>query len=439
MNEFAAADAIAVVGLGFGDEGKGATVDWLAAQLPRVSRVVRFNGGAQAAHNVVTPDGTHHTFSQFGSATLLGVPTYLAAPMLVEPVMLAAEADQLARLGVADPLALLTIHPDALVTTAIHVAANRAREDARGDGRHGSCGKGIGETRWYDLASRAKLVGGQALGNLAAPAGVVTPAIRVRDCLDRGRLIRLLDGMARAYQPLTGGHGHPAVEDLAGLLVEFARAVPVRGDDALAEALQDGTVVLEGAQGVLLDESRGFHPHTTWSDCLPDAARNLLAPFRVRPFVVGVTRTYQTRHGAGPLPTEDAGLTLPERHNGAGHYQGAWRVGHLDLTLARYAAGVCGGLDALAVTHLDAEPVGLVDGYQVEGAHVPDLPLGAPGDLVHQERLTGLLNRASVAPQAASGEQRLAALTRAFGAPVLVTSDGPNRSDRCRRASETWR
>ena len=84
-------DAIIVVGLGFGDEAKGATVDFLCAQ-DDVAGVVRFNGGAQAAHNVVA-DGRHHTFRQFGSGTLSGVPTFLSRYCLVEPIGLAGEAE----------------------------------------------------------------------------------------------------------------------------------------------------------------------------------------------------------------------------------------------------------------------------------------------------------------------------------------------------------
>lgn len=81
--------------------------------------------------------------------------------------------------------------------------------------------------------------------------------------------------------------------------------------------------------------------------------------------MLGVTRTYQTRHGAGPLPTEDAGVLVrfPERHNGYGEYQGGWRAGHLDTVLLRYAVAACGGVDGLAVTHLDARDLKAATSY----------------------------------------------------------------------------
>ncbi|NUP38314.1 MAG: adenylosuccinate synthetase, partial [Streptomyces sp.] len=139
-----------VVDLGFGDAGKGATVDRLC-RGGGVTAVVRFNGGAQAAHNVVTPDGRHHTFAQFGSGTLHGVPTHLSRFTVVDPLALAAEADHLRGLGVPDPYGLLTVDREAPLATPYHAAANRLREQARGAARHGSCGMGVGEAARYAL------------------------------------------------------------------------------------------------------------------------------------------------------------------------------------------------------------------------------------------------------------------------------------------------
>ena len=88
----------AVVGLGFGDEGKGSIVDHLCA-TEDVDYVVRFNGGTQTAHNVVLPDGTHHTFSQYGSGSLRGVRTILSRFMMVEPMGFLAETEALESFG----------------------------------------------------------------------------------------------------------------------------------------------------------------------------------------------------------------------------------------------------------------------------------------------------------------------------------------------------
>ncbi|NUT48150.1 MAG: adenylosuccinate synthetase [Saccharothrix sp.] len=387
---------VIVVGLGFGDEGKGAVVDALCHDRP-VTAVVRFNGGAQAAHNVVA-GGRHHTFSQFGSGTLAGVPTHLSRHVLVEPIALAGEARELDALGVADPLRLLSVDADALLTTPVHVAANRAREDARGSARHGSCGKGIGETVWYGLLADRGARRGQVVEEQEV-IGEPGPPPRVGDCAEPAVLRRKLDALARFYEPLVGAG--PSVDDLVSLYRDFAGAVRVTTGDEVGRLADRGRLVFEGAQGVLLDQRHGFHPHTTWSTVTPDNARALLG--RRHATVLGVTRTYQTRHGAGPLPTEDARVLarFPERHNGVGRYQGAWRAGHLDAVLLRYAVDACGGVDGLAVTHLDADDLRVVTAH---GAPPADLP-----DPVRW-------------------------LEDHLGVPVVVTGAGPDRADYAVRA-----
>ncbi len=426
-----AADSdVIVVGLGFGDEGKGATVDWLCAQ--GAASVVRFNGGAQAAHNVIA-DGRHHTFRQFGSGTLAGVPTYLAATMLVEPIALAAEAEALSDLGVDSPLSTVTIHPAALLTTPVHAAANRTREDARGAGRHGSCGLGIGETTWYDLATRAEVRAGQQLENFVAPSAATDTAIRVRDCLDRPTLIRKLDALAAFYRPLldAGSHGHPDVEELVEVYAEFAGAVRIADERQLAAAA--GRLIYEGAQGVLLDERRGLHPYTTWSRTTPTNARSIGQALGRPAGTLGVLRTYQTRHGAGPLAGEDADLrpVRPERHNATGVYQGDWRVGHLDPIALRYAAAACGRVDGLALTHLDqVDGAQYVSGYDHAGHRVERLPLGA--DLHHQQRLTRVVQTSAVslADLPAEPGELTAVVADLIGVPAVLTADGPDRKNR---------
>ncbi|MEU6828248.1 adenylosuccinate synthetase [Nocardia beijingensis] len=407
---------IIVVDLGFGDAGKGATVDWLCASESGfdVSAVVRFNGGAQAAHNVVA-EGRHHTFAQFGSGTFAGVPTLLSRHMLVEPIALAAEARELAALGVRDPLSLLRIDGRALLTTPIHIAANRAREDARGSARHGSCGRGIGETAEYALAH-------------AAPT--------VSDCLRPLVLRRKLRAMAAHYGPLIGSseHRYEPIDDLVDMYREFAAAVRIVGDEQLARFARRGTVVFEGAQGVLLDEWRGFHPHTTWSTVEPRNARAMLAGIGASGYVLGVTRTYQTRHGAGPFPTEASGLALTEPHNTAGRYQGEFRLGHLDTMLLRYAIDVSGGIDGLVVNHLDvAGRRYAATRYTVDGVALDAVPIGRWQDLDHQRELTRLLTRADPV-LAEMPDDPVPWLARTLGVPIVLTADGPGRHHRTRMA-----
>ncbi|MBO2459582.1 adenylosuccinate synthetase [Actinomadura violacea] len=402
-----------VVDLGFGDAGKGTVVDHLCRTSP-VTAVVRFNGGAQAAHNVVTDDGRHHTFAQFGSGTFRpGVRTHLSRFMLVDPLALAAEADHLRRLGVGDALDRLTVDRDALLTTPYHRAANRARERARGAARHGSCGMGIGETASY------------ALGQDDAP--------RAGDCLSPARLHRRLTALHDWYRTMfPDGEDVPDVTACADAFTAFAGRVRIVGGGHLHGLLRSGDVVFEGAQGVLLDEWHGFHPYTTWSTTTFANAETLLDEAGAAAARLGVLRTYATRHGPGPFVTEDAALTaaLPEPHNGTGPWQGAFRAGHLDAVALRYALEVTGGVDGLAVTHLDvagARPdLRVCHAYETSDGRLDRLPPGG-GDLARQAALTRRL--ASARPvYAPLGPRPAETIEGALGTPVVLTSHGPAAS-----------
>ncbi|MEU8238584.1 adenylosuccinate synthetase [Actinoplanes missouriensis] len=389
---------IAVVDLGYGDAGKGTVVDALCAASPRRA-VLRFNGGAQAAHNVITENGRHHTFAQFGSGTLRGVPTHLTRFMIVDPLALAGEAKAL-----GNPFHLLTVDGDALLATPWHRAANRRREVARGDARHGSCGMGVGETMGY------------ALTHADAP--------RVADVLSPARLRRRLAAVAAAL-PCPD----IVLDDVIDAFTAFGDAVRIVGGEHTARLLDEGPCVFEGAQGVLLDEWRGWHPYTTWSTTTFDNVTELCGSFRR----LGVVRAYTTRHGAGPFVTEAPELDLPEAHNGADAWQGAFRVGHFDAVAHRYAMEVAGGADALAITHLDAPErcpeLGVCTAYR-EGSAIRDrIEPGPHRDLAHQERLTERLSHAT--PAATYRPENWAReISELLGAPIAIASHGPRSSDK---------
>ncbi|MFI6574735.1 adenylosuccinate synthetase [Nocardiopsis sp. NPDC050513] len=419
-----------VVDLGFGDAGKGVTVDLLCARR-RFGAVVRANGGAQAAHNVVAPDGRHHTFAQFGAGTLAPdspVPTHLSRFVVVDPFALAAEAGHLVSLGVRDPFALLTVDRRALISTPWHQAVNRVRERARGAARHGSCGMGVGETMAYALAHPEDA---PTVGDCADPARL------------RGKLVRLA-----AYLAEHAGRGEdfPDVEECLPAYRAFAERVRLVDERYLPGLLAASPVVFEGAQGVLLDEWHGFPPHTTWSTTTTANPLTLMAEAGQEGGArrIGVVRTYTTRHGAGPLVTEDPvlGAALPERHNGTHPWQGGFRVGHLDLVAHRYALEATGGVDALVVTHADAPDriraaTGAAPrwctGYAgADGSPLRIAPAAVP-DLERQERVTAALLAARPVLEAMPVEPA-AAIGDALGVPVEAVFSGPTRED----ARTTW-
>src|SRR6266511_1137951 len=403
---------VIVVDLGYGDAGKGTVVDWLCATRA-VHTVVRFNGGAQAGHNVVRPDGRQHTFAQFGSGTFhAGVRTHLSRHVVVDPLALVVEADHLAAVGVPDALARLTVDRDALLATPYHRAANRARETARGVDRHGSCGLGVGETMAYALAHPAD-------------------APRVGDCAAPRLLCHRLALLRTRLSDVAGGPDRlPPIDDVVAAFRGFADQVSiVDGRVVLRSAVRAGPVVFEGAQGVLLDEWHSFHPYTTWSTTTFTNAVQLLAEAGASGSRLGVLRTFTTRHGPGPLVTEDPTLLLTDRYNPTNPWQGGFRVGHFDAVAHRYALAVAGGVDGLALTHLDTAArrpgLRLCDRYDREVGLSP----GPAGDLDRQERLTRRLLAARPV-YAGSATDWVAAVEQYLSAPVVLTSWGPTASDK---------
>ncbi len=338
--------AVIVQGLGFGDEGKGATVDFLAREL-RADLVVRYCGGSQAGHNVVLPDGRRHAFAQFGAGTLAGAATYLGEQMVINPPAMHNEARHLLEITGDDPFLKLLIHPRALVSTAYHQQLNRLREVARGAARHGSCGHGIGETRSYWLKHGQDAIFAADLKDRQTLAGKLE-LLRQRALLEAQDLVERIPEDQRWRLEL--------LMEPAGQIARqlWQMAAPLQFQAVVPEYT---TAIFEGAQGVLLDEWRGFHPYTTWSTVTLQHALAMVEESQAEELcTLGVTRAYMTRHGAGPLPTWDPELDarLLDPGNPTNAWQGTIRRGWLDLVLLRYAAKAAGGpLDGLAVNCLD--------------------------------------------------------------------------------------
>jgi adenylosuccinate synthase len=415
--------AIVTVGLGFGDEGKGATVDYLTRHF-EADLVVRYCGGCQAGHNVQLPDGRRHTFSQFGAGTLAAIParprTYLGPHVIIDPLALGREARHLSDLGVQGPGQLLTIHPHCLVATRWHRVLNRLRELARGKAKHGSCGQGVGEARSYWLRHGADAVFAADLGDPSVLRHKLELQ-RQRALLECQDLLECVSGDDLQELDLWSTNS----EDVA---CELSAALPdgVRIDPAIPSYR---TAIFEGAQGVLLDEFRGFHPYTTWSTVTPHHAWELLEQMGVEAVaVLGITRAYATRHGEGPFPTFAPELTarLLDPGNPCNRWQGSLRCGWLDLPLLRYAAAVAGPLDGIVVNHLEQVRDSACQ-VCVAYRNTSLSPAAAP-NLAWQSRLTGQLLRAGPLLSPATPDAILRSLSAV--APVVLTGSGPTHQER---------
>ena len=428
--------AIIISDLGFGDAGKGTTIDYLTRR-ENAHTVVRFNGGAQAAHNVVTPEGIHHTFAQFGSGTFAGARTYLSRFVLVNPLSMFAEEKHLQELGITDGFNRMAIDARAPITTPYHVAINRLRELSR-DSRHGSCGMGIGETMSDYLA----------YGEDVLFAGDLLDENQMRKKLQFLREItnEKLKGLTLpdnefSRKELRLVTDESVIERCVDIYTDFTKAATIMDEGFLRYLLNEpGTILFEAAQGVLLDEEYGFHPYTTWSKPTFENADTLL---REGEYVgdaekLGLFRAYFTRHGPGPFVTEDQTWTeaIPDYHNLTNEWQAGFRVGPFDLVAARYAMDVVGDFDRLVITNLDrfAELPNcrIGEAYMNGNCRIDRLEVKKPGDLVYQESLTHLLeNCTPVYRELPKNEEAyLGLLESELGKKIAITSSGSSANEK---------
>lgn len=339
-----------VVGLAFGDEGKGSWVDHLC-RLHNIKTVVRFNGGAQARHHVTTEAGITHGFAQFGSHSFIpGAKTMLSRYMLIEPLHLFFEAEELVGKGVVAPLRRLYISSEAPIIPFTNVLLNQIMELARGNNRHGSCGLGIGLTQ-RDIDEGTKPV--IRAGDLTDEA-LVEQKLREHYRLTLAEL-SVWQGVENTepYRELVNNFGL-LIERYVNLYMELAMRANIIPEAAFLSTLRRQPAVFEGAQGAMLDQHWGTFPNCTRSTTTPENALTLLADAAFGGTVTrhGLFRAYGTRHGAGPFPTEDPTLFVPQCDNGTGEWQGVFRTGWFDSVLARTALDFS-QVDNVVLTNLD--------------------------------------------------------------------------------------
>jgi adenylosuccinate synthase len=417
---------VAVVGAQWGDEGKGKVVDWLSE---RADIVVRFQGGHNAGHTLVIGGKTFKLSLLPSGVVRPGKLGVIGNGVVVDPWALCAEIEKLAGQGVVVNRDNLRIAGNATLILPLHSELDIMREEAAGEGKIGTTGRGIGPA-YEDKVGRR--------------------AIRVQDLRNPATLGAKIDRILVHHNALRRGLGKPEIakETLLAELNEVAPKILPFADvtwDLLDTARRAGKRILfEGAQGALLDIDHGTYPFVTSSNTVAaQAATGSGMGPRAIGYVLGIAKAYTTRVGSGPFPTEltDAiGERIGERGREFGTVTGRKRrCGWFDATLVRQTLKIA-GIDGIALTKLDVldgfEELKVGVGYMLDGERIDRLPASSGA----QARVTPVYETLEGWSQSTAGARSWSELPaqavkyvryieELIERPVTMLSTSPERDD----------
>lgn len=414
-----------IVGVQWGDEGKGKVIDMLAE---KASMVVRFSGGPNAGHTVYNPHGKftlhlipagifyHHTTCIIGNG------------VVISPAVLTAELDQLTAKGI--DTSRLFISARAHLIMPYHTLLDRLEEEAKGAAALGTTRSGVGPA-YMDKVARL----GIRAGDLTDLDGFRQ---RLRFVLDQKNII------------ITRVYGAPPLsfDDIYGQFRQFAeRLAPMirETEPIVAEAIErNHRVLLEGAQGTLLDVDFGTYPYVTSSSVIAAGAFSGLglSPTKID-YVFGVVKAYTTRVGAGPMPTElhdETGEKIRQIAQEFGATTGrARRCGWFDAVAARFSTRI-NGFNGLVLTRLDVldtfPAIKICTGYRLEGKISDRFPTSIAAlekcqpvyeEMPGWECPTSHMRRYEELPEAARNYVKR--LEELMGCPIDIISIGPQREE----------
>lgn len=416
--------AIVLIGAQWGDEGKGKATDLLGGS---VQWVVRYQGGNNAGHTVVLPNGENFALHLIPSGILTpGVTNVIGNSVVVDPGVLLTELAGLEERGI-DTSGLI-LSADAHLLMPYHVAIDKVTERYLGSKKIGTTGRGIGPC-YQDKVARI--------------------GIRVADVLDEESLRQKVHAALEfKNQVLVKIYNRKALDpdQVVDGVLEQAEGFKHRIADArlqLNQALERGeTVLLEGSQGTLLDVDHGTYPFVTSSNPTAGGASvgSGIGPTRITT-VLGILKAYTTRVGSGPFPTElfdEHGAYLAKTGGEVGVTTGrARRCGWFDAVIARYATRVNGITDYF-LTKLDVlsslQTVPICVGYEVDGKRTSEMPM-TQSEIYRAtpvyEELPGWWEDISGARQfedlPAKAQDYVLRLEELAGAPMSCIGVGPGR------------
>ncbi len=414
--------AIVIVGLQWGDEGKGKITDFYGE---RAHYVARFQGGNNAGHTVIVGDATYK-FHLMPSGVIQDRPVVIGNGVVVDPTVLLEEIEMLNDMDIQPDL---HISDRAHVIMPYHRLLDGAEEALLGGKKIGTTGRGIGPC-YADKIARF--------------------GIRIGDLVSRERLHRRLERVVPIKQAMLDALNVDENLSVDALLEEYGRYGERLAPDVtdttrlLNDALDEQkTVLYEGAQGCMLDIDFGTYPFTTSSHPVAGGActGSGVGPRRIDR-VIGILKAYTTRVGKGPLPTElhdDIGGHLVEKGHEYGTTTGRRRrCGWLDLVAARYACRV-NGVDEIALTKLDVldglDVVRLCTAYRCDDKTMKDFPASLDlladctpvyTDMAGWDETAGVTRYDRLPSEA---QRYVAAVSEYLGVPVSMVSTGPARHE----------
>ncbi|MEC4594347.1 adenylosuccinate synthase [Nitrospirillum amazonense] len=417
---------VAVVGSQWGDEGKGKIVDWLSS---RADVIVRFQGGHNAGHTLVI-NGVTYKLSLLPSGVVRpGKLSVIGNGVVVDPWALLREIENIAAQGVQITPESLIVAENATLILPLHSAVDKAREEARGAGKIGTTGRGIGPAYEDKVARRA---------------------IRLCDLADEAVLEHKVDQLLFHHNALLRGLNAPEIDraellaqlrEIAPRILPYSAVVWQRLEEARAQGKR---ILFEGAQGAMLDVDHGTYPFVTSSNTVSGnaAAGSGMGPGAVG-HVLGITKAYTTRVGSGPFPTElfdDIGELIGAKGKEFGVVTGRKRrCGWFDAVLVRQAVKV-GGIDGIALTKLDVldgiEELKVCTGYRYKGEVIHHLPAAQTAQAevepiyeTFQGWTESTYGARSWADLPATAIKYIRRIEELIEAPVTLLSTSPERDD----------
>lgn len=347
-----------VIGASYGDEGKGLMTDYFckaAKNSGKACLTVLHNGGAQRGHTVLAENGVRHVFHHLSSGTFSASDTYFAETFIINPMVFAKEYSELL------PDTKIYCSPDCRWSTPFDMMINQIAEDNRGETRHGSCGYGIWET----------IVRYESGGTVSFPEFIA---------MNRARKTEFLKNIRNNYLPQrlnalgipelseewkATAYNDALIDNFISDCEYFSENTIITDDNILEEYPY---IVFEGAQGLLLSSDLGENEHYTtpsFTGAENPAAMISRLPGKSNIEVCYVTRTYLTRHGAGPFeyecPKGEINPDMFDKTNIPNGYQGVLRYGKLDtekllerisLDFKKFGS-ISDARKSLAITHLN--------------------------------------------------------------------------------------